>query len=48
MLLLRLNLMIMRMMEFLAIPTDDRSDVIEMTGDIVFKKIVALDCCSHN
>lgn len=28
--------------EFLAVPTDDRSDVIEMTADIVFKKLSPL------
>lgn len=30
------------MMEFLAVPTDDRSDVMEMTADIVFKKLSPL------
>lgn len=34
-------------MEFSAIPTDHRSDVMEITGDIVFKKIVVLVCWSY-
>lgn len=40
-LLLRLQLKLMMMtlmMDFVAIPTDDRSDVMEMTADVVFKK----------